>query len=147
MKILASLMLCILAIAAPVEGITPIATDKAPKAIGPYSQAIVAGSNMYISGQIALDPISGKLKGNTIEEQVAQVLQNLKMILQAQGLTFEHVVKADVFLKDLNDFKAMNSLYAEAFSGSIKPARVTTQAAKLPMDALVEIALIAYISE
>lgn len=127
--------------------ITPIVTENAPKAIGPYSQAIIAGSYVYVSGQIALDPATGKLVGDTIEQQTAQVLKNLEAILKAEGLTLENVVKTDVYMKDLKDFKKMNGVYAEKFSYATKPARATVQISALPFDALVEISCIAYITE
>lgn len=124
-----------------------VMTEHAPKAIGPYSQAVRAGRTLYVSGQIALDPKTGKLNGQTIEEQTKQVLKNIEAILIAQGLTFENVVRSEVFLKDLSHFQAMNTIYGEQFSKGIKPARLTIQAAKLPMDALVEIVCTAYIPE
>jgi 2-iminobutanoate/2-iminopropanoate deaminase len=131
--------------AAANPGITQIATDQAPKAIGPYSQAIKAGSYIFVSGQIAIDPTTAKLAGQTIEEQTRQVLKNMEAILVSYGLTLENVVKTDVYLKDLKDFQAMNVIYAEKFSYPIKPARATVQVSKLPMDALVEIVSVAYI--
>lgn len=127
--------------------ITKIATDQAPKAIGPYSQAICAGSYVFVSGQIAIDPALGKLTGSTIEEQTKQVLKNIEAILIAQGLTLENVVKTEVYLKDLKDFAAMNTIYAEKFSYPIKPARATVQISKLPLDALIEISCTAFIPE
>ncbi len=127
--------------------ITKIETDQAPNAIGPYSQAICAGNYIFISGQIAIDPALGKLAGETIEDQTKQVLKNIEAILIAQGLTLENIVKTEVYLKDLKDFSAMNSIYAEKFSYVIKPARATVQISKLPLDALVEISCIAFIPE
>lgn len=127
------------------SGITEIVTDKAPKAIGPYSQATVAGSYMFISGQIGIDPTTGKLAGDTIEMQTKQILKNLSIILEAKGLTLENVVKTNVYLKDLKDFGAMNTIYEENFSYSVKPARATIQAAALPLGALIEIQCEAFI--
>ncbi len=127
------------------EEITPIKTDQAPQAIGPYSQAVCAGPYMFLSGQIAIDPSMGKITGTTIEEQTRQVLQNIKAILAAKGLTFEHVVETKVFLKDLQDFPIMNRVYAEEFAFDVKPARATVQISKLPLDALIEISCTAYI--
>ena len=124
---------------------TKIATDQAPSAIGPYSQAICAGAYIFVSGQIAIDPALGKLAGETIEEQTKQVLKNIEAILATQGLTLENIVKTEVYLKDLKDFSVMNSIYAEKFSYLIKPARATVQVSKLPLDALIEISCIAYI--
>ncbi len=127
------------------SNITQIATNQAPKAIGPYSQAVCAGPYIFLSGQIAIDPAVGKLVGETIVEQTQQVLKNIEAILATQGLTLENVVKTEVYLKDLKDFSAMNSIYAEKFSYEIKPARATVQISKLPLDALVEISCIAFI--
>lgn len=132
-------------VSAAVDGLTPIATEKAPKAIGPYSQAIVAGSYMFLSGQIAIDPTTGKLAGDTIEEQTKQVLKNIEAILAAQGLTLENVVKCEVYLKDLKDFQVMNKAYAEKFSVGAAPARAAIQISKLPLDALIEISCVAFI--
>lgn len=128
-------------------GIIQVMTGQAPKAIGPYSQAICAGSYLFISGQIAIDPTISKLVGETIEEQTRQVLKNMEAILAAQGLTLENVVKTEVYLKNLNDFQAMNGIFAEKFSYAIKPARATVQISKLPMDALVEISCIAFLPD
>jgi len=127
------------------DKVIEIVTDQAPKAIGPYSQAVLAGKTLYISGQIAIDPATSKLAGESIEEQTKQVLKNIKAILSAQGLTLENVVRSEVYLKDLSHFKAMNEVYGEHFFQGVKPARQTVQAAKLPMDALIEISCIAYI--
>lgn len=127
------------------QGISQITTDQAPQAIGPYCQAIKAGDYLFISGQLAIDPTTGTLIGHNAEEQTRQVLQNIKAILFAADATFEHVVKAEVYLKNLDDFQAMNKVYAEAFSHAVKPARQAMQVAKLPRDALVEISCIAYI--
>ncbi|MBA3957574.1 MAG: RidA family protein [Parachlamydiaceae bacterium] len=125
--------------------ITKIVTDQAPAALGPYSQAVCAGNYVFVSGQVAIDPAVGKLAGETIELQTAQVLKNIEAILLAQGLTLENVVKAEVFLKDLKDFPAMNKIYGERFSYAVKPSRATVQVSKLPLDALVEIACIAFV--
>jgi 2-iminobutanoate/2-iminopropanoate deaminase len=122
-----------------------ILTDQAPKAIGPYSQGIQAGSYIFISGQIGIDPVVGKLAGETIEVQTKQVLKNIEAILAAQSLTLENVVKTEVYLKDLKDFQVMNTVYGEKFSYAIKPARATVQISKLPLDALIEISCVAYI--
>lgn len=126
-------------------GTTQISTEHAPKAIGPYSQAVQAGQYLFVSGQIAIDPAAGKITAQTIEEQTKQVLKNMQAILAVQGLTFENVVKTEVYLKDLKDFSAMNTIYGEHFTYPIKPARATIQVSKLPMDALVEISCVAYI--
>jgi 2-iminobutanoate/2-iminopropanoate deaminase len=122
-----------------------VRTDEAPHAIGPYSQAVLAGQFLFVSGQLAIDPASNQLIGNTIGEQTSQVLNNIESILRAQGLTLEDVVKAEVYLKDMNDFKGMNAVYTERFSHAIKPARQAMQVAKLPLDALVEISCVAFV--
>jgi 2-iminobutanoate/2-iminopropanoate deaminase len=122
-----------------------IATTAAPAAIGPYSQAIRIGSILYTSGQVALDPATGELVAGGIEAQTTRVLENLKAVLVAAGLDFAHVVKTTVFLKDMADFAAMNTLYAHYFApeGVVAPARSTVQVAGLPKGALVEIECIA----
>lgn len=124
-----------------------VETENAPKAIGPYSQAILANGFLFVSGQIPIDPKTGELVAPTIRTQTTQVLNNIEAILKAAGLGFEHVVKTEVFLKDMQDFKEMNALYAERFAHSIKPARQAFQVAKLPMDALIEISCIAVCSK
>jgi len=121
-----------------------IDTKHAPKAIGPYSQAIHAGSFVFISGQLPINPESGKIEDHTIQGQTKRVLENLAAILKEVGCTFADVVKSEVFLKDMGDFKEMNGLYAERFNGEVKPARQAFQVARLPMDALIEISCIAY---
>lgn len=123
---------------------TKIETKQAPAALGPYSQGVVAGNTVYVSGQIPLDPKTGKLTGQTVEEQTRQVIKNIEAILQAQGLSLENVVKCEVYLKDLKDFSAMNGVYGERFNFPVKPARTTLQVGKLPHDAMVKIAAIAY---
>ncbi len=120
-------------------------TDKAPKAIGPYSQAIRTDSMIYTAGQTGLDPATGELIGNTVEEQTRQVLANLQNVIEAAGSTLAHVVKTTVFLKDMNDFSKMNAIYAEFF-GENPPARSTVAVAALPKGGLVEIEAIALIS-
>jgi 2-iminobutanoate/2-iminopropanoate deaminase len=121
-----------------------IHTEKAPKAIGPYSQAIRTDSMIYTAGQTGLDPISGELIGNTVEEQTRQVLTNLQNVVEAAGSTFAHVVKTTVFLKNMDDFSKMNAIYAEFF-GENPPARSTVAVAALPKGGLVEIEAIALI--
>jgi len=122
-----------------------VQTDRAPKAIGSYSQAIAAGPFLYISGQIPIDPKTGLITAVTIDAQTEQVLDNIEAILHAAGLTVEHVVKTEIYLKDMQHFSTVNTLYAKRFSHSIKPARQAMQVGKLPMDALIEISCIAYI--
>jgi 2-iminobutanoate/2-iminopropanoate deaminase len=123
-----------------------ISTDKAPKAIGPYSQAVRAGGLVFLSGQIALDPATGHLEGGDVKAQTRRVIENLKAVLEAAGASLEKVVKTTVFLKDMNDFVAMNEVYADYF-GKIAPARATVQAARLPKDVSVEIDAIALCKE
>ncbi len=116
-----------------------IETDQAPEALGPYSQAVQAGGFLFLAGQIPINPVTKKVDETTIEGQTRQVLLNIEAILKAAGLNLKHVVRSEVFLKDLSHFSAMNEVYATFFTGPIKPARHTIQVAKLPMDALVEI--------
>jgi 2-iminobutanoate/2-iminopropanoate deaminase len=120
-----------------------IDTDKAPQAIGPYSQAVLAHGFLFISGQIPINPASGKVEEATIEGQARQVFANLKAILHAAGLSFDHVVRSEVYLKDLAHFPVMNQIYTEFFTGAVKPARQAMQVAKLPLDVLIEISCIA----
>ena len=120
----------------------PVLTDHGPKPIGPYSQAIRANGFLYVSGQVGLDPQTGALTGTTIQEQTERTLQNVKGIVEAAGVKLTHVVKTTVFLKDMNDFAAMNEVYARYFT-SAPPARSTVQVARLPKDALVEMEVIA----
>ena len=119
-----------------------ILTDRGSKPIGPYSQAVRSNGFLFVSGQVALDPKSGEFVGTDIRQQTERVLENLKAILEAAGVSLHHVVKTTVFLKDMNDFTAMNETYARYFTAA-PPARSTVQAARLPKDALVEIDLIA----
>ena len=121
-----------------------ISTEKAPGAIGPYSQAVKAGNMVFCSGQIPIDPTTGEFVSNNVAEQTHQVLINLSAVLEAAGTSLNNVVKTTVFLADMNDFTAMNEIYAEFFSDN-KPARATVQAARLPRDARVEIDCIAII--
>jgi len=115
-----------------------IQTEKAPKAIGPYSQAIRTDSLIYTAGQIGLDPASGELVANTVEEQTRQALTNLQNVIEAAGSSLANVVKTTVFLKDMNDFPKMNAIYTEFFSEN-PPARSTVAVAALPKGGLVEI--------
>ncbi|MBO7668935.1 MAG: RidA family protein [Firmicutes bacterium] len=120
---------------------TAVSTDKAPGAIGPYSQAIKAGGLVFLSGQLPLDPASGQFPAG-IAEQTRQSLTNAASILEAAGSGLDKVIKTTVFLADMNDFAAMNEVYATFFSGAY-PARSAVQVARLPKDALVEIECIA----
>jgi 2-iminobutanoate/2-iminopropanoate deaminase len=122
----------------------PIATEQAPQAIGPYSQAIVYNGIAYLSGQIPLDPATMQIVEGGIEAQTERVLENLKAVLAACGSSFDRVLKTTVFLKDMADFPKMNEIYGRYF-GANPPARSTVQAAKLPRDVEVEIDCIAAI--
>ncbi|HKP70415.1 MAG TPA: RidA family protein [Pyrinomonadaceae bacterium] len=119
-----------------------ISTDKAPGAIGPYSQAIKTGGMVFCSGQIPIDPATGEFVSDDVVEQTEQVLKNLSAVLEAAGTNLGNVVKTTVFLADMGDFAAMNEVYGRYFSEN-KPARATVQAARLPKDARVEIECIA----
>jgi len=119
-----------------------VSTDRAPRAIGPYSQAVSSRGVLYLSGQVALDPESGELVGTTAEEQAAQALKNIAAVLAAAGSGFDRVVKTTVYLTDMNDFAAVNAIYARSF-GDSRPARATVQVAGLPKGARVEIDAIA----
>jgi 2-iminobutanoate/2-iminopropanoate deaminase len=119
-----------------------VLTDKGPKPIGPYSQAIKAGGFLFASGQVALDPRSNEFYAGDIRQQSERVLENIKGILEAGGVNLHHVVKTTVYLKDMNDFAAMNEVYGKYFTAA-PPARTTVQVARLPKDALVEIEVIA----
>jgi 2-iminobutanoate/2-iminopropanoate deaminase len=121
-----------------------VATERAPKAIGPYSQAIKAGSLLFCSGQIPLDPATGAMVEGDIAAQTRQVFANIAAILQAAGTSFDRVVKTTVFLADMNDFAAMNEVYATFFT-SPAPARSTVAAAGLPKSARIEIEVIALV--
>ena len=117
-------------------------TDKAPAAIGPYSQGNIAGGLLFASGPIALDPKTGELVGATIEEQTAQVMKNVGALLAEAGTDFDHVVKTTCFLNDMDDFAAFNAEYAKSF-GEVRPARSAVAVEKLPKGALVEVEVIA----
>ncbi|XID93949.1 RidA family protein [Paenibacillaceae bacterium WGS1546] len=123
---------------------TAIATNRAPAAIGPYSQGIDVGPLVFLSGQLPLDLKNGMIVEGGIEAQIKCVLSNLNGVLAAAGLDFSHVVKTTVFLASMDDFPIVNRVYAETFTGAALPARSTVQAARLPKDALVEIECIAW---
>jgi 2-iminobutanoate/2-iminopropanoate deaminase len=118
-----------------------IATEKAPKAIGPYSQAIRFANLVFVSGQIPLDPKSGEIVGGEIEVQAKQVLENLKAIVEASGMGLENVLKCSCFLQNIEDFARFNSVYATYFA-DVLPARETVEVSRLPKDVLVEISAI-----
>ena len=119
-----------------------VTTDRGPKPIGPYSQAVKSNGFLYLSGQVALDPKTNEMNAGDIRQQTERVLENIKGILEAAGSNLHHVVKTTVFLKDMNEFPAMNEVYARYFTAA-PPARSTVQAVRLPKDALVEIEVIA----
>jgi 2-iminobutanoate/2-iminopropanoate deaminase len=119
-----------------------VATDRGPKPIGPYSQAIKANGFIYLSGQVALDPKTGEIVGSDVRQQTERVFENITGILEAAGANLHHVIKTTVFLKDMNDFSAMNEVYARYFTAAA-PARSTVQVSRLPKDALLEIEVIA----
>lgn len=119
-----------------------VKTEKAPKAIGPYSQGITANGFVFVSGQIPLDPATGELNTGTIEEQTRLVLKNVGAVLEAAGSSYDRVLKCTVFLQDMNDFSRMNQVYAEFFKAPF-PARAAVQVARLPRDVRVEIEAIA----
>ena len=121
-----------------------VSTEAAPSAIGPYSQAIRAGSLLFVSGQVPIDPATGAIVDGDIAAQTRRVLQNVGAILEAAGVSFDHVVRTTVFLTDMNDFAAMNDVYATCFT-SPAPARATVQVSRLPKDARIEIDVIASI--
>jgi 2-iminobutanoate/2-iminopropanoate deaminase len=125
--------------------LTTVHTDKAPAAIGPYSQAIVANGFVYTAGQIALDAASGQIVGSGVAEQAEQVLKNLTAVLEASGSSWMNVVKTTVFLKDMRDFPTVNEVYARMV-GEARPARSTVAVAGLPRDVLVEIEAVATVN-
>ena len=116
-------------------------TDRGPKPIGPYSQGVKAAGFLFLSGQVALDPKTNEMLAGDIQQQTTRVLENIKGIVEAAGSDLRHVVKTTVFLKDMNDFPAMNEIYARYFTIA-PPARSTVQVARLPKDALVEIEVV-----
>ncbi len=124
-----------------------IRTDLAPTPVGPYNQAIAAtGQMIFLAGQIALDPATGQIVGaSDVAKQTEQVMSNLKAVLEAAGATFENVVKTSVFLKNMDDFAAMNEVYAHYFTEATAPARACVEVSRLPKDVLVEIECIAVI--
>ncbi|GLB28563.1 reactive intermediate/imine deaminase [Lacrimispora amygdalina] len=123
-----------------------LATEKAPAAIGPYSQGVRGGDYVFVSGQLPIDPATGTFAGEDIASQTRQSLTNIKAILESGGLSMDQVVKTTVLLKNINDFAAMNEVYATFFQGEC-PARAAFAVAALPKDALVEIEAIAYCGE
>lgn len=122
-----------------------ITTANAPAPIGPYNQAVLSGNSLYISGQTPIDPSTGNLVSGSIEEETLQVMKNIEAILTAAGATFESVVKASIFVKDMHQFKAINGVYGSFFNAATAPARETIEVANLPMFVNVEISMIAVI--
>ncbi len=129
------------------KDVSQIKTDKAPQAIGPYSQAITAGDFLFVSGQIPLNPERAAIIAGGIQEQTSQTMKNIGAILQAAGSGFGHVVKVEIFLKNMNDFSAMNEIYASFFPQDPKPARQAVEVSRLPKDVLIEISCIAYLGD
>ena len=124
-----------------------VKSDAAPGALGPYSQAILAGGVVYCAGQIPLDPATGSVVSGGVAEQTAQVLKNLRAVLKAAGSDLDRAVKTTVFLKDMNDFGAMNDVYGKPeYFGAAPPARSTVEVARLPRDVRVEIEVVALVS-
>jgi 2-iminobutanoate/2-iminopropanoate deaminase len=120
-----------------------IFTEKAPSPIGPYNQAVLKGDTLYTSGQIAINPETGELITGSIETETHQVMQNMKAVLEAAGMTFENVVKTSIFIMDMNDFTSINTVYGSYFNETTAPARETVQVAGLPKNVNVEISMIA----
>ncbi|MFV8334769.1 RidA family protein [Flavobacterium sp. RSP29] len=120
-----------------------ILTENAPAPIGPYNQAVLKGNTLYTSGQIAINPATGELNTDSIEAETEQVMQNMKAVLEAAGMTFENVVKATIFIIDMNDFGKINTVYGSYFNEKTAPARETVQVACLPKNVNIEISMIA----
>ena len=120
-----------------------IKTSKAPAPIGPYNQAILSGNTLYTSGQIAIDPSTGKLKIGTIEEETTLVMENMKAVLAAAKMTFDNVIKTSIFISDMAKFSEINSIYGRYFNEDTAPARETVEVANLPKYVNVEISMIA----
>lgn len=120
-----------------------ITTDKAPAPIGPYNQAVLTGNTLYTSGQIAMNPETGELVLNSIKEETRQVMENMKQVLLAAGMTFENVVKTSIFISDMHNFSEINQVYGAYFNEETAPARETIEVANLPKFVNVEISAIA----
>lgn len=140
--LLVSLLATAFTACATPPGNSAVATNGAPAALGPYSQGIASGNMLFLSGQIPLDPSTGQVVGTTIDEQTKRVMDNLAAVLAANGMSMANVVSTTVYLRDLNDFAAMNKVYGTYF-GTNPPARATVQVARLPKDVAVEISAIA----
>ena len=122
-----------------------IFTEKAPAPIGPYNQAVLTGNMLYTSGQIAINPADGNLVTSSIETETKQVMENVKAILEAAGMTFENVIKSTIFIMNMNDFSTINTVYGSYFNEETAPARETVQVACLPKNVNIEISVIATI--
>ena len=120
-----------------------VKTKKAPQPVGPYNQAVIHNSTMYISGQIALDPITKELVTNNLKKETMLVMNNLKAILESENLSFENVIKSTIFLSDMGSFNEVNEIYATFFKSGNEPARETVEVSKLPLGVNVEISMIA----
>ncbi len=120
-----------------------ITTSKAPAPIGPYNQAVLSGNTLYTSGQIAFNPETGELVLEDIKTETAQIMQNLKAVLEAANMTFEHVIKTSIFISNMDDFTQINEVYGNYFNDDTAPARETVQVARLPKNVNVEISMIA----
>jgi 2-iminobutanoate/2-iminopropanoate deaminase len=124
--------------------IIKLETEKAPKALGPYSQGVIAGDFIFCSGQIALNPINGEMVKGGIWEQTRQVLENLKAVLIKAGVDLNQVIKTEIYLTNIKDFAVVNEIYAEYLNSEPLPARVTVEVSRLPKNSLIEISCIAY---
>lgn len=120
-----------------------IFTEKAPAPIGPYSQAVLSGNTLYTSGQVAINPSNGELVLDNIEVETEQVMQNLKAVLEAADMTFDHVIKTTIFIMNMGDFARINAIYGKYFNEETAPARETVQVATLPKNVNIEISMIA----
>ena len=120
-----------------------VKTNKAPQPVGPYNQAVLHNSTMYISGQIALNPITKELETNNLKKETMLVMNNLKAILESENLSFENVIKSTIFLSDMGSFNEVNEIYATFFKSGNEPARETVEVSKLPLGVNVEISMIA----
>ena len=120
-----------------------VKTNKAPQPVGPYNQAVIHNTTMYISGQIALDPITKELVTNNLKKETMLVMNNLKAILESENLSFENVIKSTIFLSDMGSFHEVNEIYATFFKSGNEPARETVEVSKLPLGVNVEISMIA----
>ncbi|TXT28313.1 MAG: TdcF protein [Rhodocyclaceae bacterium] len=140
--IAAAAFLAVTAGCSTTQGSSAVSTTSAPAALGPYSQAIRSGNMLFLSGQIPLDPATGQISGSTVDEQTKRVMDNLAAVLAANDMTMANIVSTTVYVRDLNDFAAMNKVYGTYFTSN-PPARATVQAARLPKDVTVEISAIA----